>query len=120
MDWEVLARLPEATVRRRGRFIVTDLLADHRVISTSPINGGQTDVVRHLVNHQCCEGKDHNDRFHLIVAKGEDFYHETVCDEVALPPARTAMMATAANMNYAACAANRRSNAAGLIWPSVE
>lgn len=105
MDWEVLARLPKATVRRRGRFIVADLLADHRVISTSPINGGQTDAVRHLVNHQCCEGKDHNDRFHVIVAKGEDFYHQTVCGGIDLPPARTAMMATAANMNYAACAA---------------
>ena len=105
MDWEVLASLPKATVRRRGRFIVTDLLADHRVISTSQINGGQTDGLRHLVNHQCCEGKDHNDRFHVIVAKGEDFYHETVCAEIELPPGRTAMMATAANMNYAACAA---------------
>jgi adenosylcobinamide amidohydrolase len=105
MDWEVLASLPKSTVRRRGRFIVTGLLADHRVISTSQINGGQTDRLRHLVNHQCCEGKDHNDRFHVIVAKGEDFYHETVCAEIDLPPARTAMMATAANMNYAACAA---------------
>ena len=105
MDWEALASLPKSTVRRRGRFIVTDLLADHRVISTSQINGGQTDGLRHLVNHQCCEGKDHNDRFHVIVANGEEFYHETVCAEIDLPPARTAMMATAANMNYAACAA---------------
>jgi len=105
MDWEVLASLPKSTVRRRGRFIVADLLADHRVISTSQINGGQSDGLRHLVNHQCCEGKDHNDRFHLIVAKGEDVYHETVCAEIDLEPAGTAMMATAANMNYAACAA---------------
>lgn len=104
MDWEVLASLPKSTVKRRGRFIVTDLLADHGVISTSPINGGQTDGLRHLVNHQCCEGKDHNDRFDVIVAQGETFYHETVCAEIELPPARTAVMATAANMNYAACA----------------
>ena len=105
MDWEVLTSLPKATVKRRGRFIVTDLLADHRVISTSPVNGGQRDSLCHLVNHQCCEGKDHNDRFHMIVAKGEDFYHETVCAEIGVAPARAAVMATAANMNYAACAA---------------
>ena len=111
MDWEVLASLPKATVRRRGRFIVTDLLAGHRVISSSPINGGQTDDLRYLVNHQCCEGKDHNDRFHLIVAKGDDFYHETVCAEIGIPPAHTAMMATAANMNYAVCAARRDADA---------
>ena len=107
MDWEVLASLPKAAVRRRGRFIVADLLEDHRVISTSQINGGEVQSLRHLVNHQCCEGKDHNDRFHLIVAKGEDVYHETVCAEIELPPAHTAMMATAANMNYAACAARQ-------------
>jgi len=59
------------------------------------------------VNHQCCEGKDHNDRFHILVAKGDDFYHQTVCAEIGLPPANTAMMATAANMNYAAWAARR-------------
>jgi adenosylcobinamide amidohydrolase len=107
MDWEVLAKLPKAAVRRRGRFIVVDLIEDHRVITTSAINGGEVESLRHLVNHQCCEGKDHDDRFHLIVAKGDEFYHGTVCAEIGLPPTRTAMMATAANMNYAACAARR-------------
>jgi adenosylcobinamide amidohydrolase len=107
MDWEVLARLPKATVRRHGRFIVVDLNEGHRVISTSAINGGEVEDLRHLVNHQCCEGKDHNDRFHILVAKGDDFYHQTVCAEIGLPPASTAMMATAANMNYAAWAARR-------------
>jgi adenosylcobinamide amidohydrolase len=94
-------------VQRRGRFIVADLIGDHRVISTSVINGGEIEGLRHLVNHQCCEGKDHNDRFHMLVAQGEDVYHRSVCAEIGLPPAHTAMMATAANMNYAACAARR-------------
>jgi adenosylcobinamide amidohydrolase len=107
MDWEVLARLPKAVVRRRGRFIVVDLKEGHRVISTSAVNGGEVEDLRHLVNHQCCEGKDHNDRFHILVAKGDDFYHETVCEEIELPPAGTALMSTAANMNYAAWASRR-------------
>jgi adenosylcobinamide amidohydrolase len=65
------------------------------------------DGLSHLVNHQCCEGKDHNDRFQVIVTKGDAAYHETVCAEIDLPSARTAIMATAANMNYAASAARR-------------
>ena len=104
MDWEVLARLPGAAVRRRGRFIVADLLEDHRTISTSARGGGQTDHLRHLVNHQCCEGKDHNERFHATIAEA---YHDEVCAEIGVPPELTAVMATAANMNYVAWSAKR-------------
>lgn len=100
MDWEVLARLPNAVVRRRGRFIVTDLMQPHRTISTSSANGGQSDHLRHLINHQCCEGKDHHGRFHTTTA---ETYHDEVCAELAVPSERTAIMATAANMNYVAC-----------------
>src|SRR5262245_57224470 len=100
MDWDILARLAQATVRRRGRFVVADLLDDHRAISTSSANGGQCDHLRHLVNHQCCEGKDHHGRFHTTIA---ETYHDEVCAEIGIAPARTAVMATAANMNYAAC-----------------
>jgi adenosylcobinamide amidohydrolase len=102
MDWEVLARLTSAAVRRRGRFIVADLLEDHRAISTSTTGGGQSERLRHLVNHQCCEGKDHHGRFHTTTAEA---YHEEVCAEIGVPPDQTAVMATAANMSYAACAA---------------
>jgi adenosylcobinamide amidohydrolase len=107
MDWEILGRLPKAIVRRHGRFIVADLLEDHRVISTSPVNGGQNDRLRHLVNHQCCEGKDHDDRFEAMISAGEEGYQRAVCAEIGLPPEATAVMATAANMNYAAWAASR-------------
>ena len=33
MTWEVLASLPTATIRRRGRFVVADLLEPHRTIT---------------------------------------------------------------------------------------
>ena len=33
---------------------------------------------------------------------GLDVYHDNVCAEVAVPPERTAVMGTAANMNYVA------------------
>jgi len=98
--WEVLRSNAHARLRRRGRFLVADLLAPHLVLSTSVRNGGQTDAVRHLVNHQSCEGAGHLERHALI--HGEGAYHDVVCAELDLPADRTALMGTAANMSYAA------------------
>ena len=100
--WEILARLQHAVVRRRGRFIVVDLTAPHRTLSTSTRNGGQSDEVRHLVNHQSCEATGHDARFEYITGQGMEAYHAAVCKEVGLSPDNTAVMGTAANMNYAA------------------
>lgn len=102
INWETLARLPQAAIRRHGRFIVADLDAPHRTISTSARNGGQTDHVRHLVNHQSCEGAGHDTRFVFITSQGEEAYHDAVCAEIGRPPDATVAMGTAANMNYAA------------------
>jgi adenosylcobinamide hydrolase len=104
MTWEVLARLRTATVRRSGRFVVADLLESHRTITTSVKNGGQSDGVRHLVNHQSCEGAGHDARFHVITGLGQEAYHDHVCEELGLPSSETAVMGTAANMNYVAIA----------------
>lgn len=102
MHWESLAAMPSASVRRAGRFVVVDLEGPHRVLSTSAKNGGQTDSVRHLVNHQSCEGSGHEARAHLIVTRGQEAYHDDVCAEIGVPAGETAVMGTAANMNYAA------------------
>jgi adenosylcobinamide amidohydrolase len=102
--WETLLERPLAHVRRRGRFVVLDLGAPHRVLSTSARTGGQSDDLRHLVNHQSCEGAGHLDRYHAITDRGPEAYHEAVCAELELPAERTATMGTAANMSYAALA----------------
>jgi adenosylcobinamide amidohydrolase len=102
MTWEVLARLPDATVRRRGRFVVADLSDAHLTITTSVRNGGQAEHLRHLVNHQSCEGAGHDARFRFITDIGQEAYHDTVCGELGLRPSETAVMGTAANMNYVA------------------
>ena len=102
MTWEVLARLPSAVIRRRGRFVVADLSGAHLTITTSVRNGGQAEHVRHLVNHQSCEGAGHDARFRFITDLGQEAYHDSVCEEVGLPPSETAVMGTAANMNYVA------------------
>jgi len=102
MHWEQLVQQPLFTLRRSGRFLVADLATPHRVLSTSARNGGQVDDVRHLVNHQSCEGAAHLDRHRLVAEGGAEAYHDVVCDELGLPAAHTAVMGTAANMNYVA------------------
>lgn len=99
--WEELRTYPEFRLVRGGRFLVAELKVPHRVLSTSVRNGGQQDCVRHLVNHQSCEASDHHERHHLISDMGQEQYHDAACGEIGLDPSTTAMMGTAANMNYA-------------------
>jgi adenosylcobinamide amidohydrolase len=86
---------------RSGRFIVVDLLSPHRVITTSSCVGGVSEGIRHLVNHQSCEGAGHDERFVKITEAGMEGYHCSVCEELSLAPGTTAVMGTAANMIYA-------------------
>jgi len=102
MHWERLLQRPSFDLRRSGRFLVADLNEPHQVLSTSVRHGGQVDHLRHLLNHQSCEGTAHLDRHRVITEEGLDAYHDRVCTEVALPPDETAVMGTAANMNYMA------------------
>jgi adenosylcobinamide amidohydrolase len=109
MTWEVLRTLTRAesgrggvTLRRHGRFLVADLREPHQVLSTSVRNGGLVTHVRHLVNHQSCEGTGHDARFKVITEQGQEAYHDAVCAEIDLSPDLTVTMGTAANMNYAA------------------
>jgi adenosylcobinamide hydrolase len=110
VNWEILARLPHAVVRRHSRFVVADLGTPHRVISTSVCNGGQTEHVRHLVNHQSCEGSGHDQRFAFITGHGDHAYHDVVCAELDLAADATAVMGTAAAMNYVAVVARQHSD----------
>lgn len=100
--WEPLLDLDHLSLRRSGRFVVADLRGPHRVMTTSVRHGGQVDYLRHLLNHQSCEGTGHLDRHRLMTEDGLDAYHDRACAEASLPPEGTAVMGTAANMNYAA------------------
>ena len=104
MHWELLIQRPAFDLRRFGRFLVADLKVPHRVLSTSIRNGGQVDHLRHLVNHQSCEGTAHAVRHRAIAEHGLERYHDQVCAETCLPAEDTAVMGTAANMNCTAIA----------------
>ena len=104
MEWERLHESRSFDLRRSGRFFVADLKEPHRVLSTSVRQGGQVDHLQHLLNHQSCEGTAHHERHRIMTEAGLDTYHDRVCAEVGLPADRTAVMGTAANMNYVAIA----------------
>lgn len=101
MNWETLLQCPHFALRRSGRMLVAELLGPHRVLSTSACVGGLTTEVQFLLNHQSCEGAGHQDRFRVMTELGPDGYHHHVCAEAGTPSAATAVMGTAANMNYA-------------------
>jgi adenosylcobinamide amidohydrolase len=102
MSWELLLERPGFRLRRRGRCLVAELIGAHRVLSTAVTNGGQTEHVRFLLNHQSCEGAGHHEVHKVITEIGYPAYHARVCAEASVPPGETAMMGTAANMHYAA------------------
>lgn len=104
MHWERLLQHATFDLRRSRRFLVADLKGPHQVLSTSAEYGGQLDCVRHLLNHQSCEGAAHHARHRIMVEPGLGAYHNQVCADVSLPPEQTVVMGTAANMNYVAIA----------------
>ena len=104
MTWETLLERREFTLKRSGRYLLAEFALPHCVLSTSVVNGGQTDHVRFLLNHQSCEGAGHHDLHQLIVEIGYAGYHARICADAGLAADATVMMGTAANMHYAAIA----------------
>ncbi len=92
------------TLRRQGRFLAAAFKRPHRVLSTCRINGGLREDLTHIANHQSCEGVGHAARHRSVVGLGPDVGHVAACTEADLPPATTALMSTAANMQCAVVA----------------
>jgi len=84
---------------RLGKYFVISLKQEHRVISTSDINGGQTNKVKYLINFQSMEAADHTARFTEILSLSDEAYHQQVADEIKLDASKMAIMGTAANIN---------------------
>lgn len=105
--YEVLRKTADFRIRRDGRFLVTELLQPHVVLSTSVKNGGLTESLRYLLNHQSCEAAAHAERHGFIHKSGLGGYHDAACAEAGLDPSTVAMMGTAANMNCASIVAHQ-------------
>ncbi|AFL73650.1 adenosylcobinamide amidohydrolase [Thiocystis violascens] len=89
---------------RHGRYLTAELRRPHRVLSTCRINGGLREDLTHIANHQSGEGVAHVVRKGHDLGAGLDAYHRAACASGQLPPASTALMATAANMQCAVLA----------------
>ncbi len=100
MDTVPLLHSPFCKVGRQNRHLVVRLLAEARVLSTCPVNGGLRGDLTHLVNHQSCEPAKHQERFEFIVGLGQAGYHSHVCSELGLDTKSTAVLGTAATMQY--------------------
>ena len=102
MHWEVLLRQPSFDLRRSGRFLVADLKAPHQVLSTSVRHGGQVDHVA-----APCEPSELRRRCASRSASSHDRGRSRRRITIGLrrgglPADDTAIMGTAANMNYVA------------------
>jgi adenosylcobinamide amidohydrolase len=100
--WDILIEEEEFVAERRGRLLRVRLLVPHAVLSSSAWNGGLRRDLAALVNHQSCEGKEHDERYEWIRRLGREAYHQHVCAQAVVDPDRTAVLGTAANMRYTA------------------
>ena len=98
MDEEFEGRV---RVRRVADAVVAELLEPHRVLSTSPLEGGMRDDVRWLVNHKMCEPDEHVQVEDLPGGSIEGYVRD-FCGKLGIDPDRSAVMLTAASMSNAA------------------
>lgn len=96
----MLQESPNFVATRSGRYLVVELRSPHRVLSTSAATGGQSNQIRYLVNHQSMEPAGDMERHDKIVSMSEEEYQRSTARELGLDPEVTAVMGTAANMNY--------------------
>jgi adenosylcobinamide amidohydrolase len=102
----LLSETDHYRLHRRGRFLWAALKRPHRVLSTCKVNGGLREDLSHVANHQSCEGVAHLTRYarNQSPLPGLDAFHAQACLDADLPPAKTALMSTAANMQCAVLA----------------
>lgn len=86
---------------RRQRYLWAAFKRPHRVLSTCRVNGGLREDLTHIANHQSCEGVGHGARQRAALGLAGADYHRHACEDAGLPPASTALMGTAANMQCA-------------------
>ncbi|GJQ58484.1 MAG: adenosylcobinamide amidohydrolase [Candidatus Scalindua sp. AMX11] len=89
-------------IHRKEKIIYVNFLVQHRVISTCSVSGGLRDDLEGIANHQLCEPLGHNRKALLSIDKSPFAYLKSVCEKYGLNPQKTALLGTAANMNYAA------------------
>ena len=99
----VLAETPYFIAHRNGRHFVVSLREKHQVLSTSEWNGGMSNTINYLVNHQSMESNADHQQADKVLSQSPQEYHTSVAKQLDLPAASMALLSTAANMNHIAC-----------------
>lgn len=97
----ILAEQPNFIAQREHRFIKVHLHGPHRVLSTSSILGGEQQNLTAILNNQSCEGSGKHTRANQLMSLSRQELHNETCMAAGLDPLLTAMLGTAANMDYA-------------------
>ena len=94
---------PGLEIRRGEKILLGRLLEPHLVVSTCRVNGGLKDDLLFVVNHQACEPKPCPgwEEKKCLAVRDPQGYHRLVCEYHHLPPEKTALLGTAANMALA-------------------
>lgn len=87
-------------VIKKEKLLAVRLLQPHRVLSTCRVGRGFSEDCEYVVNHQACEPAGHLDTdLHEIAIRTPEKYLARIAERHGLPPGKTVMMTTAANMN---------------------
>lgn len=89
-------------IHRREKIVIAEFRKPHRVISTCRVNGGLSDGLDGVFNHQMCEPCDHGRNINSLFSSSPVEYMDSICARHGLDGKRFAALGTAANMNYAA------------------
>lgn len=96
-----------ARIARRGRHVHAVFKVPLQTISTCARNGGQRSDLTGVINHQSCEGARHDVQAAFILGLGPEGYQSHVCRELGVDDQTTAVMGTAAAMQYLGVAERR-------------
>ncbi|MDR1395845.1 MAG: adenosylcobinamide amidohydrolase [Deltaproteobacteria bacterium] len=88
-------------IRRTEKLVYARFLKPHLVLSSARCFGGLRDDLEYLCNHQSSEGTDHHGRAALVLTDPQA-YQSLILSPCGIPPERSALLGTAANMHLLA------------------
>lgn len=101
-------------IHKEHRFLKVELITPHRVLSTSAIWGGEQNHLQAILNNQSCEGSSYHEQALRLMSLSREELHQESCQHAGLNPEHTAVLGTAANMDYVAL--ERAQYADAEVW----
>jgi adenosylcobinamide amidohydrolase len=87
-------------IHRGNKMLYAKFLTPHRTISTCRVNGGFSEDLGTLLNHQSCEPNMHYRKMLNLAISDPADYLKAICQKEDLPSDKSACLSTATNMHY--------------------